>query len=211
MSCVHCGATLDVGALVCVECRREQGRSAAVQVAPPPEAPAAFAEACPKHPDRPVAGACPRCGAFVCIRCAPGAANEVLTCVECLAREQQQHALQPSPFGGPLVLPLLGLLFQALVFIGVLSAAALVRAPLGTAQQVMLALSAVSVALTAPAMVGFLRRSRWLPAMMVGLYALDAAIAGLGWRSSSIAWIAWSAGWSAYFLLARRVKTTFTR
>ncbi len=199
---MHCGVRLDVGALVCPDCGREQERGGPAAQAP--EAPVAHAEPCPKHPDLPVAGTCPRCGAFVCIRCAPGAASGVLTCNDCLSRERAQYALKPSPFGGPLVLPLLGLTLKGVVFIAVVATALALG---GDARAV---LPAISLVLTVPAFVAFFRRARWLPRFLVALYVLDAGIALLGWRPSSIVWVVWSLGWSAYFLTSQRVKQTFT-
>lgn len=192
---------------MCLACGREQEPIA--RTTPEPDQPVAHAEPCPKHPALPIAGSCPRCGAFVCIRCAPKAASAVLTCTECLEREQQQYALKPSPFGGPLVFPLLGLVLKTFVFLAVI-AAALTMGSLTPSQQLNVVLAAISLALTLPAFAGFLLRKRWLPYLLVATYALDAINAGMGWRPSSIAWVAWSLTWSLYFLTSPRVKTTFT-
>ncbi len=39
---------------------------------------------CAAHPGMPLVGFCPRCGKQVCIRCAPGAASDVMMCTDCL-------------------------------------------------------------------------------------------------------------------------------
>jgi len=211
MTCEHCGVRLDAGALVCPDCGREQRGGAALSPVVPDEAPVAHAQPCAKHPDLPVAGTCPRCGAFVCIRCAPGAASSVLTCADCLSREQQRFALTPSPFGGPLVLPLVGLVLKSFVFIAVVIAGVGLISRAGLLpRHVLIVLSGFSLVLTVPAFAGFLKRSLWAPRLLVGMYVLDAVIAGIGWRPSSVAWIAWSVAWSAYFLTSSRVKQTFT-
>lgn len=208
MTCRHCGAPLEAGHLVCLACGREQEQ--AERTTPEPEQPVAHAEPCPKHPALPIAGSCPRCGAFVCIRCAPKAASAVLTCTDCLAREQEQYALKPSPFGGPLVFPLLGLVLKSFVFLAVSFAALTMRGPLTPAQQLAALLVPASLALAVPSFAGFLLRKRWLPYLLAAAYALDAVIAGIGWRPSSVAWVAWSLTWSLYFLTSKRVKATFT-
>ena len=204
--CPACGAPMAADELVCLTCRRTRESSAAVQQAAlPPDAPVAHAEPCSKHPALPVAGACPRCGAFVCIRCAPGAASGVLTCGDCLRREQEKYAVKPSAFGGPLVLPLIGLVLKSVVFFVVFIAA------LATGASRIGLMVATSLLLTAPAFVGFLLRKRWVPFLLVAVYVLDGTLAVLAGQLFPAAWVGWSLGWSVYFLLSRRVKQTFTR
>ena len=146
----------------------------------------------------------------MCIRCAPKAASGVLTCVDCLAKEQQQYALKPSPFGGPLVFPLLGLVLKTFIFLAASFAALTMGAPLTPSQKLAALLMPVSLALALPCFAGFLMRKRWLPYLLVAAYAFDAVVAGIGWRPSSIAWVAWSLTWSLYVLTSPRVKATFT-
>lgn len=104
MSCQFCGALMEKGSLVCEACGAEQpqvqwpSRSGQrVQAAPPPDPlrdlPAG--PTCPEHPGMPLLGNCPRCQKQVCVRCAPEAVRDVLTCAEC-AGLGAAHKLAPA-------------------------------------------------------------------------------------------------------------------
>lgn len=92
MSCQFCGALMEKGSLVCEACGAEQPQvqwparpAARVQAAPLPDPlrdlPAG--PTCPEHAGMPLLGNCPRCQKQVCVRCAPEAVRDVLTCEEC--------------------------------------------------------------------------------------------------------------------------------
>src|SRR6266536_2423212 len=86
MVCERGGSRLEEGTLACSFCGavvsappREERRptwSAPQEVLAGPQ--------CLEHPGMPLLGKCPRCGRDVCVRCAPDAINDRLTCTRCV-------------------------------------------------------------------------------------------------------------------------------
>lgn len=213
MGCEHCGASLEAGVMLCTTCGREQhGPSGPRRAAVEEAAPEASASFCPLHPAMPIAGACPRCGNFVCIRCAPGAANDVLTCAACLARTDAVIEVDKSAFGGPLVLPLLGLNLNLLgsVALALYIPATRRLSDLDALQLVLFASTVITVIASVTGLVGFVKRKRWLPALMIALYLADVAIGTQVDHNAVFGWALWCIGWAGYFALSDRVKRTFT-
>jgi hypothetical protein len=88
---MQCGTTLsERKPMPAPELAKEEVPAPAVETPPGPEAPPAPAPApehpCPAHAEMPVAGTCPRCGKFVCARCASRALDGDLMCSDCIAR-----------------------------------------------------------------------------------------------------------------------------
>jgi len=98
MYCEFCGTSMDEGATVCSVCgnpRRTEEHVVKVKVA---EAPSSFVidgPRCAVHAGMPLVGKCPRCGKDVCIRCAPDAAQDNLTCTDCKGMTRA-HAQAPA-------------------------------------------------------------------------------------------------------------------
>jgi len=90
MYCERCDSIMEEGSLVCMTCgteRRDEPaapREAVPSSAEPPETPLEDERPrCAVHETMPVLGTCPRYGKAVCVRCAPGAVDDVLTCGDC--------------------------------------------------------------------------------------------------------------------------------
>jgi uncharacterized RDD family membrane protein YckC len=98
--CERCGTRLEAGALICIGCGTLQSPGAEVphaRVEAPPREELKFeGPLCAEHPGMPLLGRCPRCGRDVCVRCAPEAVNDVLTCTRCTGLTVK-HA--PAPDG----------------------------------------------------------------------------------------------------------------
>ncbi len=90
MSCRFCGTLLQPGTLVCEICGGEQSVEWSARTEPPRQqaTPVQVLEVdarptCSEHAGMPLLGSCPRCQKQVCVRCAPDAVNDVLTCSDC--------------------------------------------------------------------------------------------------------------------------------
>lgn len=94
---------MEKGALVCEACGSEQPSLEKYGPRPAQPRPDPVAEAvkvmegpqCPEHPGMPLLGNCPRCQKQVCVRCAPDAVRDILTCDECYGLNQA-HKLAPA-------------------------------------------------------------------------------------------------------------------
>ena len=101
MFCEACGSRMEEGSLICSTCntlvREPRSAPIAEQVPnrPAPELELAGPK-CAEHPGMPLAGACPRCGKPVCIRCAPGAARDVFTCTDCAGLSSAHQQAPPD-------------------------------------------------------------------------------------------------------------------
>lgn len=119
MSCQFCGALIDRGVVACPVCggiqpevatggrevaagRREvaagewdagaeQGEAAGA-IRRDPEQVVLAGPSCVAHPGTPVLGKCPRCRRDVCVRCAPEAVRDDLTCSECVGLTEKYRS-----------------------------------------------------------------------------------------------------------------------
>jgi hypothetical protein len=147
----------------------------------------------------PVAGTCPRCGKFVCARCAPRALDNDLMCSDCVARAQPEGG---EGIGGWLILPAIGVVITPLAggfgLVSLLSVAPF-QAVLSGGLGVYGLICAVS----------FFQRKRSTPMLMIGLYIANAVV-GLS-MGNAVRGVGLAAIWIAYFLKSERVKRTFVR
>src|SRR5690242_11481614 len=97
MYCESCGSAVEEGALLCMTCGQPLRERAPAKVeAPRPVVEELAGPKCAEHAGMPLLGNCPRCGRPVCVRCAPEAAHDVLTCTSCLPLSDKH---QRSPVG----------------------------------------------------------------------------------------------------------------
>jgi hypothetical protein len=147
----------------------------------------------------PVAGTCPRCGKFVCARCAPRALDNDLMCTDCVARTTPEGG---EGIGGWLILPAIGVVLTPIAGLAGM-VAALSTAPFQACLSGGLGIYGLICAVT------FFQRKRNAPMLMIGLYIANAVVGmsmGSGIRSVGLATV-----WIAYFLRSERVKRTFVR
>jgi hypothetical protein len=112
MTCPACRTLIDEGLEFCPAClgALDPKAVAAPPLAPPQVEPVSFAERfpaeqpCAEHPAFPIAGTCPRCGRFVCIRCAPDLATKATAdCADCAGFSTRSRPA-PHGIGGWLIL-----------------------------------------------------------------------------------------------------------
>lgn len=171
-----------------------------------------MASTCPLHPAHSATDTCERCGTFICGRCV-GA-----RCAACVQRERREAQL---PIGGSVIPAGLWLVFEALkVLSGVVVSIQMTPFVLTDALHMprfflyrlfQLAL----VAYASVMLVGFFRRKRWIPSVVVGWGALSL----LGWAylfflmgsPPNFHTPVFAALGASYFLFSPRVKRTFVR
>jgi hypothetical protein len=147
----------------------------------------------------PVAGTCPRCGKFVCARCAPRALDNDLMCSDCLARTLPEGG---EGIGGWLILPAIGVVLTPIAGL----AGLVTLLSVGPFEACLSGGVGVYGFICA---VNFFQRKRNTPMLMIGLYIANAVV-GMS-TGNAVRGVGLAAVWIAYFLRSERVKRTFVR